>query len=1041
MSFSVNRSNQSGSSSANIPTPISYAREKVNAMVGEDPNLQGLQPEEKELLANILTQFIQHKQITDASNPDKARIYKQIQSDKAQFVETCTVFEIFPELNDETEEPVIFSKIAKAAHVYANTLGNANSNQPSAQTTRTQTHQLSAPLDRTNFSSSSSSSAGSAAAPAAGQASLLGINFAERVNEIIGRDQSLQLMPQGGKQLLAQMLSNTVEMRLIADPRDPKRRQFMGAVAANKQEFREYCQRSNIAPQLDDANEPVLYEHINDTATELAKVHVMKQKKELIQASRPGINLEGKSAAEIEQLHSTCFNERVMATRVMEKISSLIKNAQLPSEQERTFNVVSLEHARSEEPRFDLKIQNNMMMGYSVWELLCVAGVRSRNDLFQVDNPNLQSYRLTNEELAKVDEALTEVLKWNEDFTQIMADLLGDEPEKYITTGQKKMGEVIDNPLHMSPNAIAQLRRLPRDSTCMLLNQVSLNLTQHPKRDFIKRKIEEFYALENMVAANGMPKRFLDLDPYRTVINYHQLRQICPRLNRLLKFQQAVKNFLGTPSLEDGINMLRSGEFGIENELDVLKMYNRDILNEMYRSILGRNTPGNQLDQLDFQLSARMINGPAAIDSLEQRSKELCEELLTTRTGVFFKAPEQPFEPTPQQISALYDGNMMITYQGNQRHKNMAQLFARLKRAPEIVTILREHPEYAGQLNELQAVLIDRLNKYHGLDRSNSHYSQQTVDRAVGYIEQYVAKIVYRNQSNVSPQSIEASLMALFANDWADVRGRCATGLDGRIQNLVLQLSATVGSDLQSNIDQYKKECMEGAFTAFVSGQGYYGETSMLPQYRTKAEQFLGLQPNNQRLEYNRLEGNVKAIVDIFLHGRTTPNGTFQPLFTPVMVYHKARQFFCDTFWRLNKERNEGEAEEIDNKIYDLFTSLGFPGTHKELDAKYRVNGDPEKGWQYAFFQQDLPKYLVPFLAREKYLIVKENNQVGTVFAMAGQNPVIVAAPQQQNRMQQQQRAQQQSQGSERRRNDDDDYRVFGQTTGANKNVVDNTAG
>lgn len=103
--------------------------------------------------------------------------------------------------------------------------------------------------------------------------------------------------------------------------------------------------------------------------------------------------------------------------------------------------------------------------------------------------------------------------------------------------------------------------------------------------------------------------------------------------------------------------------------------------------------------------------------------------------------------------------------------------------------------------------------------------------------------------------------------------------------------------------------------------------------------------------------------------------------YTPVSLYRHVYQFVSDEFWRLNHEKN-------DDEIYQLLHLLGFAASQTTtadntdyrhtLDQRYRVRGNALNRWQYAFFQQDLPKHLVGYLLRENYISASTATQ-GTI--------------------------------------------------------------
>lgn len=994
--------------------------QRIGHIVAQEPALQATSQILRAVLGNLLTLSLQYEQDLAPRSENRRRVYQQMIETKNAFIDGCHNEGLDPVINEDTYELTIFEKIneevlRKLTEMNSPALASrflrsasqhylvAGPNAVQAAVNQAAFNANNADNNNANNGSSAYSSSGINSnrsggwmSPAARRSQSLlvvpqappAIPVSERVTTILAVSATLSALSEAGKTLLHKLFADSLESRMISGPVTQRKRELMDVIRQDKAYFTELCEAENIALAVDDGGEPVVFDTINEAVFAEAAVAIEAQKRQLVLTARPGINLAGMAPAAFKQLYDACLLETTTVRKVQAKILELINNAQLPQAERDRYNVLALRFTNSEAVRYQLSIEGgDVLMGYSLYDLLLSAGVIQRGTLYE----GAKVFNLTQANLTSLDEYLTELLKWKDDFTQIIGDLLAvDDPSEYVTTGQKLQPEMAANPINMGRTAVAQLRAMPRNSVCVLLNQVSLNITNHPKRDFIKAKLEGFYALENMIGANGLPKRFLDLDPYRTNINPRQLQQICPRLNRLLKFQQLMHEFTGQVSLDDGIKELmaideETGQpvYGYTNELEVMRDYKRGVLFETYRSILGDRTPHNTMNFLGGSLQQVISNAPNSIDLLETRSKDLCEGLLRDHTGVHFKRQEAGFVPTPQQIRALYNhttnnpngtqtvtNEMMTVYTGDVRHKNMVRLFATLKNAPAIRAKFAESPNYEQQLNELQTVLVRRLHAYSGLDRHNGHYSQQTVDRAVEHFEHYVANIVYIDQSQVSEASIERSLVELFGNDWADVGGRCATGLDGRILALLTALTTNVGADLHSNLVQFQRECLDGAFNDALRRHGH-GESSMMSQGRAEASEFLGITPSQQQRTYATLSYNAKRVVDQFFAAR----------YTPVAVYHKARTFFGDAFWQLNEE----QTDENNEQVYNLLESLGFPGSHDELDRLYRVNGDPEKGWQYAYFQQDLPKYLVSYLVKEKFLIVKEGDERNILFQVEGQ--------------------------------------------------------
>jgi hypothetical protein len=189
------------------------------------------------------------------------------------------------------------------------------------------------------------------------------------------------------------------------------------------------------------------------------------------------------------------------------------------------------------------------------------------------------------------------------------------------------------------------------------------------------------------------------------------------------------------------------------------------------------------------------------------------------------------------------------------------------------------------------------------------------------------------------------------------------------MKEVLIALSRTTGDDMRDHLLQYQKECLEGVFqqdARYNAG----GENSMIGRHKGQVAEYLGLCliEGRRRIQFDQLSADAKDFLARFL---TTC--------TPWTLYTKAYQFISDKFWQLNCENN-------DEEIYQLMETLQFNGSRADFDKNYRVNGDAAKRWQYAFFQHDLPRYLMAFLTNNQYLTVKRDDKNTCYLQRAGED-------------------------------------------------------
>lgn len=750
------------------------------------------------------------------------------------------------------------------------------------------------------------------------------------------------------RKILMAMLEASAENKTIVDFRNPRKGELQLILQARRQEFLSHCEFARIILKLDQFGEPLIYSTINDAAFKLAEEQRLQQMGQLIRVCRGAQVLANTRPESIPELYQVCVKENNLIGSIRSKLDYLMRRAGLAPEVINRYGII-VQHTGEEERFLWIRIAdgNNLLMGYSIYDLLY--SIRVRGDQYYGE----MEFILTDAEAEQLYTYLTSLITWIDDFTNILADLLGpnQNPEQYVQLAQRTRQEILHHPIRMSPGVISSLKKsnLP---TCLIMGHLSLNLAQHPHRDFLKAKFQALYDSENVLDSAGEPKHFHIDEAHRTNLGLVQLKAICPGLNKLIKLQQLTTDYINVDNLETKVDNLEDAlkklkKWGYQNELQVIIQYKIEKLLETYRATLGEQTPPDTSHSLDHAL-ANLQN----LAEVEAKSLELCKTLLTCHTALFFRPAEADFRLTKAQMDAMYNKKRKIRYEGNQVHRNVAVLFKKLNQKAVMKEVLDANPGFTYALTELQNVLISRLNNYHRL-QPKGFYGKEMVDETVQYFEQYVSRIIYAEKSKVTKESIERSLRILSGIIGSDLERGCNQGLAGRMKEVLIALSRQTGDDLSDHLLQYQKECLEEVFQQdhrYNAG----GENSMLGRHKGQISEYLGLSliDNNVRVQFEQLSPDAKDFLARFL-----------AFCTPWKLYTKAYQFFCDKFWQLNSENN-------DEGIYQIMETLQFEGTRAKFDLNYRVNGDAAKRWQYAFFQQDLPRYLMAYLMN-KYLTVK----------------------------------------------------------------------
>lgn len=672
-------------------------------------------------------------------------------------------------------------------------------------------------------------------------------------------------------------------------------------------------------------------EAANDRVTQLK----LDEKKLLISECRRDLDLTELSASEIEMIYTQCSEEKGVIRSIERLLKEMIEKADIPEMQKPLFEF-RINHTAREGLCAEWE-GSHFCIAYSFFDLLRSLELVSGDYL-----DGKKTFALELNQLKAIKERLENIDRWHDDFELILGDLLSTNAETTRTfygTARKSIVEVMRSPVGLSKEAILKLRDF-REGSIILFNQIGLNLETHPERDVYKVLFERFYALEGMLASNGRdPKTFMVTDPYRSILNVSQIMLICPHLNKQLVLQKKALSFCGCRTWTEALDVLRALQ--VENELELYKQTKALDLNEIY-NILGSEERRPFLPYL-----AEQVHQLGSIAEIEEFALRQCCQLLTERTGLFLKKAHL-FRVEERMKDHLYRGEKTALYERGVRHTNIQSLFLSLRSSPLVRGAIEAHPDYEASLSTLEREFLRRMNTYHAMP-ATGFYGREVFNQAIEYVENYVAKIVFSEESKVGPAEVARSLDVIVGICGPDLQ-YCNEGFCGRIQEVLQSLQGNgIKSGLKQSIEDVLRNTVYERFDQLIAGNT---QSSHLVTARSEALKFLGIEAPGVEKELELLSHHARTLVDHTLLE-----------VTPVRIYEIAYKYIKDEFWRLNVEGD-------DEKVYQLLDSLGFEGGRAAADAQFRVNGERTNRWQYAFFQQALPKYLIGFLLREHHLFV-----------------------------------------------------------------------
>jgi hypothetical protein len=686
----------------------------------------------------------------------------------------------------------------------------------------------------------------------------------------------------------------------------------------------------------------------------------------LITKYKPGQSIAGMELAKIESLYSECLKKDNKLKNLQRDLNKLVDRANL--KELKSLYGINIEFTGKAGAPFQISSSHlgNVGMGYSIFSFLCDASIIPDGQEWNGE----QTFTLTEDELNKLSAYLTKLDTWFDDFSKNVTGLLCVENvEEYVTAGQKQVYEILASAKRCTAEGRKVLSYSQANTPCLLLAQVGLNLESHPEREFIKEKLTKIYRQEEMKSLDGKYKQFV-VGTYQTNLSAENVKQITPRLNKLLQFQRYLMEKSGQKSFKTAIEHFQQKR---QTEFEMLKEYYVEKAIEAFGLFVTdpssiRTQLKSQFTRIEADLNITSENFQTldvsqirSVDSLDKAYEEFGKAFLVRRTAPHFKKQAPGYAPSQEDIIKLYGTRRKRDYGDTKGvFGDLKQLFDSLKKSEAVKAVLEETPQIEAKLDGLRGALEDRLTtKYPLLKEHGWPSSKKLIRDAIDSLEIYVASVVNQRASRVSAESIKTSLAQIVGLDIKDLKDGCDEGLNGRILSLSIALSNNMADGIKAFMIQKQKELLGTACHEFVNGSDSYetSNSSHAPTYLVELTNYLGIDIRKDETQktYETLSTQAKQMLQLFLKQ-----------YTPKHIYDTAKGFFEHSLWVKTLETNN-EANRQD--MYETLKELGFSQDEEELDKKYRIQGNAEEDWQYAFIKEDLPKYLPRYLI-EKGLLV-----------------------------------------------------------------------
>jgi hypothetical protein len=804
-------------------------------------------------------------------------------------------------------------------------------------------------------------------------------------DDLFKNSEAFQSLKTHLQDLITAILRAHIEIQFAKEM--PKKRPFLDERRARMQDLEHLLKNSQLEPILTGEGEEagyLLIKEIHQQHILLTEEVVRLEREMLITQYRPSEDLIQMDPSRFQALYDECLRKDKMREALEKDLNKLIKRANLKEELNSLYGI-KIAFIRKEADAFAISSAHpyNVGMGYSIFHLLCEAGIINEGK----DWDGEQSFILKEEDLDKLKDYIGDLNRFFEDFSKSMRDFLSvEEPEEHINLAQKQIHEILNSAIRCTEEGRKKLSYLQCDFPCLLLGQVGLNLEGHPDRDFLRGQLTKIYRQEEMRSIGGKYKHFVR-GTYQTNLSAENVQQIRARLNKFLNFKRYLMEKSPGTTLREAFDHSLA-ELGTES--DLLKEYYVERLfgafhpivvamrashrGRLYHSELVEKEFRGRLEGY-LKIKVPSIENEVAItpdnfqtldvrkirrvDDFERAYDNAIEIFLKESMAPYFKKQSPSYAPTEEEITALY-GTLDKKDYGDTKgiFRDLKQLFTSLKQSKIVQAALAENPEIETQLDLLREAMEDRLtNKYPSLPPQGWPSSKERIKEAISHLEIYVASVVNETASRVSPESIKTSLVQIAGLDIEELKEGCDQGLNGRIQSLLIALSNDIGGGLDAYMIQKQKELLEAAFVKFINSGDVYdaAHSSHAPNYLAELRNYLGIARRQDETEatYAALSPDAKRMFKLFLED-----------YTPTYIYDNAKSFFDNL---LLLQTLEIDNEENSDKMYKILSDLGFGQDENELDKKYRIQGNKENGWQYAFITEDLSKYLLHYLIQKEF--------------------------------------------------------------------------
>jgi hypothetical protein len=646
--------------------------------------------------------------------------------------------------------------------------------------------------------------------------------------------------------------------------------------------------------------------------------------------------------------------------------------------------------------------------GYTVHCFLHTA----RNYLSETETPYTTykgelEFSFSYSEFTKVLSFLKDLTGWYQKATSMLHALFGEDATPYISTGIKPFSEIYDAELIRSrkfidQNTLAEMNRESNpDQKIQLIEQITLNLSNHRLRDEYRELLEHFYSISKLEDNKGEAKTFMRSAgaEYTSMLSTVNLKAIAKHLMYHAIIETKARE-MGYCSLTDVFYKVFTippdpndpHQEYIENT-DFKKTfyaYTLICLSEIGSQILTIHIPRMPFPQSQQYMTTYLTKlqrvNPNHYHELRETLVESIESMLDMYVNVTLESLVPKELMTEDKIKNFLVEATRNRYRQHSEHypvkpEEIDALVLEIQASEAYSaaiangTFVDVSPGETSKIKHLATAIKQRMSDFHPgmqVNQQLNFYAPQQLIPGLDAFAKIAYKICHAERLNIHTKTLESFWQAISHNE-SDSEffstTFCNAGFSGRLQFIEEQLSLTLSDPIYQT----------ALFLRMGSSQRLFPEVLREIEPTQTAHNYP--QSENINIELGLTNGQPsKAIPHTAIRDRFF--NKFAQDYLPSKLYDQCYQELITAFQECQTKNDDLGLYRIFKTLETDYDSAAVTEEDKRMfQRKYKVISDDERSpWSIAKFLDNLPSALINGLIARNLIMRAERPELTVRF-------------------------------------------------------------